>query len=178
MASTAFVVDMNALAAPAPVVGQAPATANTNTTSKNNDTLFGPNIGVLGAGPEWTERPDKSEDVLTPEIVKGWIAKSKEVSPCFRLCISGSEVYATTTCQLPCLWGECGGAWTCIYVEVACQWLVGCCRALCRSRRQSRVRCTYPSSTANCGTTVVSHGSIAGSVNWFDSCFVFHQPPY
>ncbi len=44
------------------------------------DTLFGPNIGVLGGGPEWAESPEKSQDVLTPEVVKGWIAKSKQVS--------------------------------------------------------------------------------------------------
>ena len=80
MAATRVVVDANALGnAPGPTASgaaQAPPTAAAN----KSDTLFGPNIGILGAGPEWTERPDKSEDVLTPEIVKGWIAKSKEVS--------------------------------------------------------------------------------------------------
>ena len=71
----AVVIDMGT-PAPAPAVGPA-ATATTNSKS---DTLFGPNIGVLGGGPEWTESQEKSSDVLTPEIVKGWIAKSKEVS--------------------------------------------------------------------------------------------------
>lgn len=75
MAAAAVAVDMSALAAPA--VAAQTAAAN---GGKSNDTLFGPNIGVLGAGPKWTERTDKSEDVLTPEVVKGWIAKSKEVS--------------------------------------------------------------------------------------------------
>ena len=35
---------------------------------------------VLGGGPAWTESSEKSSDVLTPDIVKNWIAKSKEVS--------------------------------------------------------------------------------------------------
>ncbi|RPD56006.1 hypothetical protein L227DRAFT_579222 [Lentinus tigrinus ALCF2SS1-6] len=80
MAQTHVVVDMNnatgPTAAPQPAAG-----------TKSNDTLFGPNIGVLGTGPDWTERPDKSEDVLTPEVVKSWIAKSKDTR------------YSTTTLQ-------------------------------------------------------------------------------
>lgn len=47
---------------------------------KAADTLFGPNIGVLSTGPKWTERQEKSPDPLTAEVVKSWIAKSKEVS--------------------------------------------------------------------------------------------------
>ena len=48
---------------------------------KKHDTLFGPNIGIVSSGPEWTEASrDKSlVDELTPDIVKGWVAKSKEV---------------------------------------------------------------------------------------------------
>jgi hypothetical protein len=48
---------------------------------KKHDTLFGPNIGIVSSGPEWTEASrDKSlVDELTPEIVKSWVAKSKEV---------------------------------------------------------------------------------------------------
>lgn len=48
---------------------------------KKHDTLFGPNLGIVSSGPEWTERSqDKTVvDELTPEIVKGWVAKSKEV---------------------------------------------------------------------------------------------------
>ncbi|EJF57371.1 hypothetical protein DICSQDRAFT_163437 [Dichomitus squalens LYAD-421 SS1] len=79
------VIDMGT---PAPAQGQGTAQAAAATAgSKGNDTLFGPNIGVLGGGPEWTESQDKSSDVLTPEIVKGWIAKSKETH------------YSTTTLQ-------------------------------------------------------------------------------
>ncbi len=52
-----------------------------NKEKKKQDTLFGPNIGIVSGGPEWTERSDKPLDELTPEIVKTWIAKSKEV--CF-----------------------------------------------------------------------------------------------
>ncbi|KAH9941573.1 uncharacterized protein BXZ73DRAFT_88090 [Epithele typhae] len=76
------VIDMGT-PAPAPTTTTpTPASAN-----KGSDTLFGPNIGVLGGGPEWTEHSEKSADVLTPEIVKGWIAKSKETH------------YSTTTLQ-------------------------------------------------------------------------------
>jgi hypothetical protein len=48
---------------------------------KKHDTLFGPNIGIVSSGPEWAEiSQDKTlVDELTPEIVKGWVAKSKEV---------------------------------------------------------------------------------------------------
>ena len=48
---------------------------------KKHDTLFGPNIGIVSSGPEWTEASrDKSlVDELTPEIVKSWVTKSKEV---------------------------------------------------------------------------------------------------
>lgn len=59
------------------------AAANNNTKEKKKqDTLFGPNIGIVSGGPDWTERTSdgKLVDELTPEIVKGWIAKSKEVS--------------------------------------------------------------------------------------------------
>ena len=75
MAQNAVVIDMGT---PASAPGAAPAP--TAPEKKNNDTLFGPNIGVLGGGPDWTESGEKSSDVLTPDIVKGWIAKSKEVS--------------------------------------------------------------------------------------------------
>lgn len=56
----------------------------TNTDKKRQDTLFGPNIGTITSGPAWTEASEKEKqsvvDQLTPEVVKGWIAKSKEVS--------------------------------------------------------------------------------------------------
>lgn len=73
MAQPHVAVDMNAATGAA-------ASPQAAAGTKSNDTLFGPNIGVLGTGPDWTERPDKSEDVLTPEVVKNWIAKSKDVS--------------------------------------------------------------------------------------------------
>lgn len=57
------------------------APKDTTKPPKKHDTLFGPNIGIVSSGPEWTETSqDKSlVDELTPEIVKGWVAKSKEV---------------------------------------------------------------------------------------------------
>ncbi|KAI0312162.1 hypothetical protein OF83DRAFT_1176901 [Amylostereum chailletii] len=49
---------------------------------KKQDTLFGPNIGIVNGGPKWTDAVDNekrpSTDELTPDIVKGWIEKSKE----------------------------------------------------------------------------------------------------
>ncbi|KAI0367651.1 hypothetical protein BV20DRAFT_970202 [Pilatotrama ljubarskyi] len=77
----AVVIDMGT---PAPAAG---APQSSPAAPKANDTLFGPNIGVLGGGPDWAESPEKSQDVLTPEIVKGWIAKSKQTH------------YSTTTLQ-------------------------------------------------------------------------------
>lgn len=48
--------------------------------TKKQDTLFGPNIGIVSAGPEWTDIDQEKStiDELTPEIVKNWVAKSKE----------------------------------------------------------------------------------------------------
>jgi hypothetical protein len=67
----------------------------TNKDKKRQDTLFGPNIGTITSGPAWTEANEKEKqsvaDQLTPEVVKGWIAKSKEVSltlGVYRKCIS------------------------------------------------------------------------------------------
>jgi len=47
---------------------------------KKEDALFGPNIGVVSSGPAWTNSKQKKvvADELTPEVVKSWIAKSKE----------------------------------------------------------------------------------------------------
>lgn len=47
---------------------------------KKQDTLFGPNIGIVASGPDWTERQEKQSDELTPDVVKNWIAKSKETN--------------------------------------------------------------------------------------------------
>ena len=77
-AQNAVVIDMGTPAPPA--AAGATTTATTPAPRKPSDTLFGPNIGVLGGGPDWTENHEKNQDVLTPEIVKGWIAKSKQVS--------------------------------------------------------------------------------------------------
>lgn len=53
---------------------------SSTSTKKKQDTLFGPNIGIVAKGPEWTESREKTIDELTPEIVRGWIAKSKEAN--------------------------------------------------------------------------------------------------
>lgn len=61
-------------------------------SKKKQDTLFGPNIGIVAKGPEWTESREKAIDELTPEIVRNWIARSKEV------CLS----LACPTCSSTC----------------------------------------------------------------------------
>ena len=45
------------------------------------NTLFGPNIGIMDAGPKWTEPLGEkvAQDEITPDVVKAWIDKSKEV---------------------------------------------------------------------------------------------------
>ncbi|KAI0052096.1 hypothetical protein FA95DRAFT_1553769 [Auriscalpium vulgare] len=48
---------------------------------KKQDTLFGPNIGIVPSGPAWTDSEHEKQkvlDELTPEIVKTWVEKSKE----------------------------------------------------------------------------------------------------
>ena len=49
---------------------------------KVNEPLFGPSIGPVSGGPAWTLSNEKKvlTDELTPDIVTGWIEKSKEVS--------------------------------------------------------------------------------------------------
>lgn len=61
------------------------AVASPPASKKKQDTLFGPNIGIVARGPEWTESREKVIDELTPEVVRAWIAKSKEVSRPSRL---------------------------------------------------------------------------------------------
>ena len=69
-----------------------PAEAQSPSSSKKKqDTLFGPNIGIVARGPEWTETKEKAIDELTPDVVRGWIAKSKEV----RICV---DVIAIPVC--------------------------------------------------------------------------------
>lgn len=55
---------------------------------KKTDTLFGPNIGIVSAGPDWAASEETlrgvgtgnaGKDELTPDIVKEWVERSKEV---------------------------------------------------------------------------------------------------
>jgi hypothetical protein len=50
---------------------------------KRQETLFGPNIGIISEGPAWAQAQDTKEstssDYLTPEIVRQWVEASKEV---------------------------------------------------------------------------------------------------
>ncbi|KAF9467931.1 hypothetical protein BDZ94DRAFT_1248087 [Collybia nuda] len=62
--------------------GNAADGSSNNKDKKTQDSLFGPNIGVVSSGPTWTTVSEKKvlTDELTPDIVNSWIEKSKEVS--------------------------------------------------------------------------------------------------
>ncbi|KAI0035826.1 hypothetical protein K488DRAFT_76391 [Vararia minispora EC-137] len=50
-------------------------------SADKQDTLFGPNVGIMSSGPKWTESLSEKKvalDELTPDVVKAWIDKSKE----------------------------------------------------------------------------------------------------
>ncbi|KAF8345280.1 hypothetical protein F5887DRAFT_967543 [Amanita rubescens] len=53
-----------------------------STTRKTQEPLFGPNIGFVSTGPSWAVTNEKKvvTDDLTPDVVKGWIEKSKQSS--------------------------------------------------------------------------------------------------
>lgn len=48
---------------------------------KKQETLFGPNIGPVNKGPLWAQSQDTRTPahVVSSDIIKTWIAKSKEV---------------------------------------------------------------------------------------------------
>jgi hypothetical protein len=56
---------------------------NNSKDKKVQESLFGPNIGVVSSGPTWTGASEKKvlTDELTPDVVNSWIEKSKDVSP-------------------------------------------------------------------------------------------------
>ena len=85
-------------------------------TGDNKDTLFGPNIGIVGAGPEWASDPSEKksakkdsekvdEDELTPEIVKEWMKRSSDVRSfvnCVQSChgdVCGSRLNRRQRCK-------------------------------------------------------------------------------
>lgn len=55
---------------------------NSPRNKKGSDPLFGPNIGPCSAGPAWTTTASRKKlitDDLTPEVLAGWVEKSKLV---------------------------------------------------------------------------------------------------
>ncbi|KAF8841462.1 hypothetical protein BDN67DRAFT_989782 [Paxillus ammoniavirescens] len=54
----------------------------TNKKDKNQETLFGPNIGVVNTAPKWAQSMGKqvTAENLSSDIIKTWIARSKEPS--------------------------------------------------------------------------------------------------
>jgi hypothetical protein len=63
-----------------------PRNMSSTTTSSGRKTtqepLFGPNIGLVSSGPSWAVTHEKKvvTDDLTPDVVKGWVEKSKQTS--------------------------------------------------------------------------------------------------
>jgi len=48
---------------------------------KKQETLFGPNIGIVSATPQWTQSMGHKvpADNVSSNIIQSWIARSKEV---------------------------------------------------------------------------------------------------
>lgn len=69
-----------------------------SSSKKKQDTLFGPNIGIVAKGPEWTESREKVIDELTPEIVRNWISRSKEVCTCSCTGLPTHRIYLHLCC--------------------------------------------------------------------------------
>lgn len=68
---------------PPPTTGAAEAVSTEPQSEKRQETLFGPNIGIVGDGPAWAQSADAKKgtpaDCITPEIVRRWVETSKEV---------------------------------------------------------------------------------------------------
>jgi hypothetical protein len=70
---------------PPPTTGavEAVSTEPQSQSEKRQETLFGPNIGIVGDGPAWAQSADAKKDTpsdcITPEIVRRWVESSKEV---------------------------------------------------------------------------------------------------
>lgn len=69
---------------PPPTTGavEAVSTEPQSQSEKRQETLFGPNIGIVGDGPAWAQSADAKKDTpsdcITPEIVRRWVESSKE----------------------------------------------------------------------------------------------------
>ena len=68
---------------PPPATSAVEAVSTEPQSEKRQETLFGPNIGIVGDGPAWAQSEDAKKatlsDYLTPEIVRRWVETSKEV---------------------------------------------------------------------------------------------------
>ncbi|KAF8637852.1 hypothetical protein AX17_002478 [Amanita inopinata Kibby_2008] len=93
--ANAIVINMDTVDNPSGPATTTTAAANTSSSASGNsrkltqEPLFGPNIGFVSSGPSWAITHEKKvvTDDLTPQVVKGWIEKSKQTS------------YPTTTLQ-------------------------------------------------------------------------------
>lgn len=75
----AFLADQNSIRAQ-PQTGSPGGVASENKSKL--ETLFGPALGAVQPAPDWTNVKTSAKEVadeLTPEIVRSWIAKSKDV---------------------------------------------------------------------------------------------------
>jgi len=53
---------------------------NTSKKDKKQETLFGPNIGVVSSTPQWAQSMgQKATDNISSHIIQNWITRSKEV---------------------------------------------------------------------------------------------------
>jgi hypothetical protein len=76
-------------------------------TEKRQETLFGPNIGIVSDGPAWAQSEDAKKgtpsDYLTPDIVRRWVETSKEVHVYFSPLVAYTDlsqtIQPTTTLQ-------------------------------------------------------------------------------
>src|SRR6266702_2020684 len=66
-------------------------------TEKRQETLFGPNIGIVSDGPTWAQSEDAKKgtpsDYLTPEIVRRWVETSKEGHTSFSPLITYADIF-------------------------------------------------------------------------------------
>jgi hypothetical protein len=47
---------------------------------KKDDTLFGPGVGIISAGPTWANSSSTTtKDEISPDVLKSWLTKSKDV---------------------------------------------------------------------------------------------------
>lgn len=87
----------NGLENPPPTVIGLQAVSTEPQSEKRQETLFGPNIGIVSDGPAWAQSEDAKKgipsDYLTPDVVKRWVETSKEVHTSFSPLIAYADLF-------------------------------------------------------------------------------------